>query len=84
MVEVDVTAAAPDGELERVLERRLLGRAFDRLSADDRVLLTLRHLWDAPIAEVAVILGIPHGTVKSRTSAALERLRAAYDAEDRR
>ena len=84
LVELDVAAATPDGELERVVERRLLGRAFDRLSADDRALLTLRHLWDAPVAEVATILGIPEGTVKSRTSAALQRLRAAYDAETRR
>lgn len=84
VVELDLAAAAPDGELERAVERRLLGRAFDRLTADDRLLLTLRHLWDAPVAEVAAILGVPEGTVKSRTSAALERLRVAYDAETRR
>ena len=61
-----------------------MGRAFDRLSLDDRVLLTLRHLWNLPVAETATVLGIPDGTVKSRTSAALERLRAAMDAEERR
>jgi RNA polymerase sigma factor (sigma-70 family) len=66
------------------IERRDLGRAFDRLSPDDRALLTMRHLWDAPVAEVAEALGIPAGTVKSRTHAAMERLRAAYDAEARR
>jgi RNA polymerase sigma-70 factor (ECF subfamily) len=84
VIELDVDVPAPAGELERTVERRLLARAFDRLSGDDRVLLTLRHLWDAPVAEVATILGIPDGTVKSRTTAALDRLRAAYDAECRR
>jgi DNA-directed RNA polymerase specialized sigma24 family protein len=48
------------------------------------VLLTLRHLWSLPVSETAVVLGIPEGTVKSRTSSAMERLRAAMDAEERR
>ena len=61
-----------------------LDRAFDRLSTDDRTLLTLRHLWDLPGAEIAQHLGIPEGTVKSRVHAAMNRLRAAYEAEERR
>ena len=84
VLELDVEAADPHGGLDHALERRALGRAFDRLSLDDRVLLTLRHLWNLPVAETAAVLGIPDGTVKSRTSAALERLRAAMDAEERR
>ncbi len=85
VVELDLdTDPADQGSLERALERRQLARAFGRLSADDRALLTMRHLWDAPVAEVAQALGIPQGTVKSRTHAAMERLRAAYEAEQRR
>jgi RNA polymerase sigma factor (sigma-70 family) len=59
-------------------------RFNDRLATDDRVILTLRHLWDLPGAEIAQHLGIPEGTVKSRVHAAMERLRAAYEAEERR
>ena len=84
VLDLDVEAADPHGGLDRALERRALGRAFDRLSIDDRVLLTLRHLWNLPVSETATVLGIPDGTVKSRTSASLERLRAAMDAEERR
>ena len=85
VVELDVAAGTDDhGTLDRAIERRLLARAFDRLSPDDRALLTMRHLWDAPVAEVADAIGIPAGTVKSRTHAAMQRLRAAYDAEERR
>ena len=73
-----------DGSIERQAEHRELARAFDRLAPEDRALLTMRHLWDAPVAEVAEAFGIPAGTVKSRTSAAMDRLRAAYDAEARR
>lgn len=85
VVELDVLAPGADrASVERAVEQRQLSRAFDRLSTDDRALLTMRHLWDAPVAEVADALGIPSGTVKSRTHAAMDRLRAAYDAEARR
>jgi RNA polymerase sigma-70 factor, ECF subfamily len=85
VVELDLRADAADpATLDRSFQRRMLARAFDRLSPPDRALLTMRHLWDAPVAEVAEALGIPAGTVKSRTHAALARLRAAYEAEERR
>ena len=73
-----------DGGIDGSLDRRLLGRAFDRLDADDRTLLTLRFLWDLPVAETAAALDIVPGTIKSRTHAALRRLRAAFEAEARR
>ena len=84
VVELDLAAAAPEGELDRALERRTLGRAFARLDAPDRLLLTLHHFWGLPIAETAGHLGIPEGTVKSRVHYAMDRLRAAFAAEERR
>ena len=86
VAELDVVGAsdADDAGLDRSVDRRLLRRAFDRLAVEDRVLLTLRYLWDLPVAEAAEALGIPAGTVKSRTHAAIGRLRAAFDAEARR
>ena len=84
VVELDLAAVAPDGELDRALERRTLGRAFARLDAPDRLLLTLHHFWGLPIAETAAHLGIPAGTVKSRVHYATDRLRASYAAEERR
>ena len=84
IVELDVTTAAPAGELDRSIEARQLGRAFGALSPDDRLSLTLRHLWHMSTHEIADVMGIPEGTVKSRTHHAMERLRAAYAAEDRR
>ncbi len=84
VTELDVEAAAPVDMLDRAFAVRELDRAFDRLSTDDRTILTLRHLWDLPGAEIAQHLGIPEGTVKSRVHAAMNRLRAAYEAEERR
>jgi RNA polymerase sigma-70 factor (ECF subfamily) len=84
IVALDLEAAAPTGLLDRSVETRELARAFSTLTAEDRAALTLRHLWGASTAEAARMLGIPEGTVKSRTFHALERLRAAYAAEERR
>jgi RNA polymerase sigma factor (sigma-70 family) len=86
MVTLEVADAQvlTDNGLDHSLNRRLLGLAFDRLDADDRTLLTLRYLWDMPVADTAAALGTPTGTVKSRTHAAIGRLRAAFEAEERR
>jgi RNA polymerase sigma factor (sigma-70 family) len=84
VVELDLSAVAREGELDRALEARTLSRAFIRLDARDRLLLTLHHFWELPIAETAIHLGIPEGTVKSRVHYAMDRLRAAYAAEERR
>lgn len=62
VVELDLAAAAPEGDLDRALDRRTLGRAFGRLDSRDRLLLTLHHFWGLPIAETAAHLDIPEGT----------------------
>lgn len=82
-LEVVDAVGLTDSDLDASLDRRLLGRAFDRLNADDRALLTLRYLWDLPVEDTAAALDIPPGTVKSRTHATIGRLRAAFDAEAR-
>lgn len=75
--------ADPVDHIEESLSRRSLARAFAALGHADRVVLTLRYHWALPTAETADLLGVPEGTVKSRVHHAIERLRAAYDAEER-
>jgi RNA polymerase sigma-70 factor (ECF subfamily) len=53
-----------------------LGRAFERLSADDRITLGLRFWGDLPVDSIAERLDVPAGTVKSRLHNAVARLRA--------
>jgi RNA polymerase sigma-70 factor (ECF subfamily) len=58
---------------------RLLHDALATLSARDRAILTLRHIEERPVAEIAAILDVPEGTVKSRCHYAMHRLRAALE-----
>jgi RNA polymerase sigma-70 factor (ECF subfamily) len=84
LLELDVELSDSGRPLERALEQRTLARAFAALDPDDRAVLTVRHLWDLSVAESAAVLRLPEGTVKSRTHRAMERLRAAYESEERR
>ena len=60
-------------------EQDAFNRAFERLSADARVVLVLHHLENRPVAEIAAALGIPTGTVKSRLFAARRDLERAIE-----
>jgi RNA polymerase sigma factor (sigma-70 family) len=51
-----------------------LAAALRHLSAHDREVLACRFVTGLSEAETAEVLGTPLGTVKSRTSRALERL----------
>jgi RNA polymerase sigma-70 factor (ECF subfamily) len=61
----------------------LLDAAMQRLPIDQRSILVLHHLEGRPVADVAEILEIPVGTVKSRLHTARQALHAAIDAEAR-
>lgn len=84
VVELDVAVRESTDDIDRAFEQRQLLRAFDRLEPKDRLVLALHYFWDLPTAETADHLKVPVGTVKSRVHYALERLRAAYEAEERR
>lgn len=75
-----VDAAAPDGA---VVERDRVLRALGRLPARQRAAVVLRFYEDLPEAQVAEVLGVPVGTVKSATSRGAARLRELLDEEQR-
>jgi len=85
-VELDAALDRPSGETALSPEdaalaadlRRGLLTAIDRLREDDRLVLAYRYFLDLSEAEMAEALGIARGTVKSRLSRALGRLRTEY------
>jgi RNA polymerase sigma factor (sigma-70 family) len=58
------------------MERRRLLDAVEALRDDDRLVISCRYFLELSEEETAAALGIARGTVKSRLSRALERLRA--------
>ena len=74
---------APGDSLADVDRRDELGRAFDRLSHDHRVVVVLHHLAGLTLGEIAEILDVPYGTVGSRLHHAMSALRASIEAGDR-
>jgi RNA polymerase sigma-70 factor, ECF subfamily len=73
--------AAPSPEAESVAAedtRRLLD-LVNALTEEDRLVITSRYFLELSGDETAAALGIPEGTVKSRLSRALARLRARME-----
>jgi RNA polymerase sigma-70 factor (ECF subfamily) len=56
----------PTGQVEARERSEQLQRALDRLSPDLREAVVLRDLQDLDYVEIAEVLGVPQGTVKSR------------------
>lgn len=59
-------------------ERRMVLEALSSLGAADRLVIALRHFENLTEHEMAEVLGCRPGTVKSRLSRAMVRLRASY------
>jgi RNA polymerase sigma-70 factor (ECF subfamily) len=75
---IDAPAGAPDSPETAFLAaetRQTLLAALSALRDEDREVIGARYLLDLSEAETAETLGLPRGTVKSRTSRALGRLR---------
>ena len=75
--------AAVNDDSGNVVDRDQLDRGFRRLPLEQRVVLVLNHLEGLTHAEIATMLDLPLGTVKSRLRYALEGMRAAHEADDR-
>ncbi|MFI6784018.1 SigE family RNA polymerase sigma factor [Micromonospora sp. NPDC050276] len=80
-----VTAVLPDRSArdmtEAVAERHALYEAMRALAPRTRAVIVLRYVVDLPEAEVAATLGCSLGSVKSRASRGLARLRLALSSD---
>ena len=72
----DDAAPSPESAVLAGERRSTLVNAVNALRDEDREVIAVRFFLDLSEAEAATTLGIPKGTVKSRLSRALGRLRA--------
>jgi RNA polymerase sigma-70 factor (ECF subfamily) len=72
---LDAADGVADPTTETTLDAILLQEALATLSADHREAFLLFHVQGLSISEVAAVLGVPEGTVKSRLFHARGRLR---------
>ncbi|HYL40106.1 MAG TPA: RNA polymerase sigma factor [Candidatus Binatus sp.] len=86
-IEVELTyvdlPSATSGMESVLADRDQLERGFLRLDPEMRAVIVLHHYLDLSLPDVAVSLGIPLGTAKSRLHRAVGQLRAALDADAR-
>ena len=68
-------------QMDEMVDNDAIGRAFDRLRPQDRMILVLHHVEERPVAEIARSLGVPVGTAKWRLHAARGALEKAMEAE---
>ncbi|MGH7763235.1 MAG: RNA polymerase sigma factor [Candidatus Dormibacteraceae bacterium] len=73
--------AAPSPEAAAIAaeDHQLLLEHLNRLDRDDRLVVAMRYLLELSGEETAAALGVPEGTVKSRLSRALARLRVSME-----
>jgi RNA polymerase sigma-70 factor (ECF subfamily) len=76
--------AAPSPEVAALQsdEGRRLLEVLDAMPEPDRIVISLRYFLDLTEAEMAEVLGTARGTVKSRLSRAMARLREMLQDED--
>jgi RNA polymerase sigma-70 factor (ECF subfamily) len=80
---IALAARSAPGPGERRDEIEVVSRAFDRLSADARILLALHHLEGHTISETASLSGISLATTKWRLHMARAALERALEVEQR-
>jgi RNA polymerase sigma-70 factor (ECF subfamily) len=69
------TALSPEGAALASERRETVLAALRRMGEEDRLVIAYRYFFDLSEAEMAEALGVARGTVKSRLSRALARLR---------
>jgi RNA polymerase sigma-70 factor (ECF subfamily) len=74
--------ASPQTAAVGAFERQRLLAAVNALSESDQLVVAQRYFLELSEAEMAEILGCPRGTVKSRLSRALARLRHSLETQE--
>ena len=82
LIDLAATSPGPDDEAWRLLRAERTRAALRELTAEHREVLLLAYYGGYTQREIADMTGLPLGTVKSRTLAAMNRLRVVLSAVD--
>lgn len=82
MAEPPEPSAPSDDWTDRIVDRERLAAAVAQLTLEQRQAIALHYFADQPLADVARILGVPLGTVKTRLHRAYRRLAALLAPDD--
>jgi len=77
----DAANPEPESSMVTHTEREVVIAAMNRLDADARLVIALRHFEQLSEHEMADVMACPPGTVKSRLSRAMGRLRSELAGE---
>ncbi|MGH2817167.1 MAG: RNA polymerase sigma factor [Actinomycetota bacterium] len=75
-------APSPEAAVLAGEPRRVLVEALNSLKEDERRVIALRYFLDLSEKEMAAVMGVAKGTVKSRLSRAMKKLRANLEANE--
>lgn len=83
--ELDIGSIEPGipDQSHQVADRDQLERGFRHLDPEQRAILVLHFFQGLPLTDVADVLAIPTGTVKSRLHRSMAAIRATLDADAR-
>ena len=66
----------------QLAEEEILQQAIGKLTDKQRAVVILRYFWELPYSEIAQILEVPLGTVKSRIDLSLKTLRKVLEEQE--
>jgi RNA polymerase sigma factor (sigma-70 family) len=75
----DDAAPSPEAAVLAGEPRRVLVEALNSLTEDERKVIALRYFLDLSEKEMATVMGVARGTVKSRLSRVMKKLRAKLE-----
>ena len=73
---------APEAGMERTEDEKVLGEAMAKLSAEHRTVLVLKDIDGLKYEEIADVMGVPIGTVRSRLHRARMELKSLLDPDE--
>ena len=79
--EPDERGGSPEAQALARERREMLVGALNEMKEEDRIVIAYRYFFDLSEVEMAEALGVARGTVKSRLSRAIARLRAAMEGD---